>query len=136
MALVVPWKCGSILLWDITCPDIYVPSHLALAGSVAAEAEYLKRTKYQELDSVYLFVLQAIDTSRAFGPTAAAFSGQTVRRPVRGTQVYSLLQRVSVEVQRGNAAVILETLSWIICIVYLLVGFCYYFVVIVAFFIF
>ena len=28
----VPWKCGQSLVWDVTCPDTYAPSHLALAG--------------------------------------------------------------------------------------------------------
>ena len=45
----------------------YAPSHLALAGvvdgSVDVEAEYYMRTKYQELDSVNLFVALAIETS-------------------------------------------------------------------------
>ena len=43
------------------------------AGSVATETEYHKRTKYQELDYVYLFMLLAIETSGAFGSAAAAF---------------------------------------------------------------
>ncbi len=42
------------------------------AGNVATKAEYHKRTKYHELDSVYLFVPLAIETSGAFGPAAAA----------------------------------------------------------------
>ena len=38
---------------------------------MAAEAEYHKTTKYQELGSVYLFVHLAIETSGAFGSMAA-----------------------------------------------------------------
>ena len=49
-------ECGQSYLWYVTCPDTSTPSHLALAGvktgSVAAEAEYTKKTKYQELDSM------------------------------------------------------------------------------------
>lgn len=39
-----PWKCGCILVWDITCPDTFAPSHVLLpadgAGIVVNEAEY------------------------------------------------------------------------------------------------
>ena len=52
------------------------PSHLAVVdvqvGSVAAEAEYHNRTKYQELDSMYIFIPIAIKISGAFSPAAAA----------------------------------------------------------------
>ena len=37
------------------------------------EVEYHKRTKYHELDSVYLFVSLAIETSVALNPAGAAF---------------------------------------------------------------
>ena len=43
------------------------------AGSVAAEAEYNKHTKYQELDSMHHFMPLAIETTGACSPTAAAF---------------------------------------------------------------
>ena len=25
----VPWRSGSLLVWDSTCPDTFTPSHLA-----------------------------------------------------------------------------------------------------------
>ena len=63
-------ECSQLLVWDVTCPDTYAPSHLALIGvearRVAAEAEYHERTKYQELNSVYLFVPLAIETGCSF----------------------------------------------------------------------
>ena len=40
---------------------------------MAAEVEYHRITKYQELDSVYRIVPLAIETSGAFGPKAATF---------------------------------------------------------------
>ena len=43
------------------------------AGSVATEAEVHKRIKYQDLDSVYLFVPLAVETSGALGLAATAF---------------------------------------------------------------
>ena len=40
---IVPWKCGQLLVWDATCPDIFAPSYSAIAGqqvgAVAQQAE-------------------------------------------------------------------------------------------------
>ena len=50
---IMPWKCGRVLMWDVTCPDTYAPSHVGLAsreaGLVAAKAEQIKNRKYVEL---------------------------------------------------------------------------------------
>ena len=77
--MAIVWSHGSAggsLMWAVTCPDTYAPSHLALAGveagsvagvkadSVATEAEYHKRTKY---------LCAFFETSGPFGPAAAAF---------------------------------------------------------------
>ena len=29
---IVPWKCGQLLEWDATCPDIFAPSYSAIAA--------------------------------------------------------------------------------------------------------
>ena len=38
-ATVMPWKTGWVLVWDVTCPDTYAPSHISLttkeAGAVS-----------------------------------------------------------------------------------------------------
>ena len=74
-----------------------------------AEAEYHKRTKYQELDTVCLFVPLAIETLGAFSPAAAAFFtdlGKWVADKLEESWVYSfLLQHVAVEVQQVNVVV-------------------------------
>ena len=63
---------------------------------------------------MYLFVPQAIETSRAFGPAAIFFFidlGKRVADQLDKTRAYSfLLQHVAVEVQLGNTAAILGTL--------------------------
>ena len=56
--ILVPWKCSQLLVWDVTCPDIYAPTYFALAGVEAGH----KRTQYHELDSVNLIVPLAIET--------------------------------------------------------------------------
>ena len=55
-ATVMPWKTGRVLVWDVTCPDTYAPSHISMAtreaGAVAAQAEQRKRSKYAELEAI------------------------------------------------------------------------------------
>ena len=73
-ATIVPWKTGRVLVWDATCPDTFAPSHTHLAtreaGTVAAQAEQRKRTKYTELEASHHFVPVAIETTGVFGPEA------------------------------------------------------------------
>jgi len=63
-----PWSGGRYLVWDFTCPDTLAPSHLRssaqVAGSVAADAEARKVSKYAALVSSgeYIFSPVAIET--------------------------------------------------------------------------
>ena len=49
----VPWSHGRSLIWDVTIPDTlassYRPLAVSKAGAVAARAESLKESKYQQL---------------------------------------------------------------------------------------
>lgn len=115
----IPWKCGRMLVWDVTCPDTFAPSHVSLAadvtGAVADEAEHLKRMKYNDLDSVYCFAPLAIETSGVLGSSAREFfndlGGRIVTASGEPRSSFFLLQRISVEIQRGNCISILGTLS-------------------------
>ena len=115
----VPWKCGQLLVWDATCPDTFAPSYrrqaTSAAGKIAAAAEELKAGKYAHLDQVYLFNPVAIETSGALGPHTAAFLKDLGRRIHQETgearSSSYLLQRLSVAVQRGNAAAVMGTCS-------------------------
>ena len=97
-----PWSVGRPLVWDATCPD---------TGKVAELAEVKKDQKYSLLGATYLFTPVAIETSGAIGPRSRVFLRELGRRvrwesgEPRATSY--LLQRLSVAVQRGNAAVIL-----------------------------
>ena len=111
----VPWKSGRLLVWDATCPDTFAPSYLPTAasgvGEVAAAAEERKKRKYSHLDQCHLFVPVAIETSGVFGPETMEFLRELGRRlqPVSADHnsfIY-LIQRLSVAVQRGNAASVL-----------------------------
>ena len=114
-ASIVPWKCGKVLVWDATCPDTLAPSHSSLAvreaGAVAADAEYRKTQKYTHLSSSHNFVPIAVETLGVFGKDAHSFFKEVARRVKLATDddfaYQSLVQRISVAVQRGNAAAVL-----------------------------
>ncbi|KAL5474494.1 hypothetical protein EMCRGX_G026449 [Ephydatia muelleri] len=65
--LIVPWKCGQLLVWDASCPDIFAPSYSSIAaqlvGAVAQQAEDKKIQKYKHLDSCHFFTPVAIKTT-------------------------------------------------------------------------
>src|SRR5208282_388095 len=114
-----PWSNGRCLAWDFTCPDTLAPSHLNNAvngpGVVANEAENKKRSKYACLTSNFYFVPVAVETFGALGEEAGDFIHKLGRRITtvtgerRATEF--LLQRLSVAVQRGNAASVLGTVD-------------------------
>ena len=115
---IVPWKCGQLLVWDATCPDTFAPSYSAIAaqqvGAVAQQAEDRKMQKYKHLDSCHFFTPVAIETTGVFGPRTTEFLKELSHwlRQVSGeANSYAYLtQRLSVAVQRGNAASMLETM--------------------------
>ena len=111
----VPWSAGRPLVWDATCPDTYASSYRGRAtreaGCVAALAEEKKCGKYSHLAPSYIFQPVSIETSGAIGPSTYRFLKSLGRRvsqesgEPRATEY--LMQRLSVAVQRGNAAAVL-----------------------------
>ena len=118
-ASIMPWSRGRTLVWDVTCPDTFAPSHVRLAsgeaGLVAAQAEQRKNRKYAELLASHHFTPVAVETSGVFGPEAASFFkdlGHRLRLQSGDILSYShLVQQVAVAVQRGNAAAVLGTVG-------------------------
>ena len=111
----VPWRSGKLLVWDATCPDTFAPSFSVLASSeaglVAAQAEEKKRSKYLHLASDHSFTPVAIETSGVIGPQSLVFLHELGRRLEQTTgeansRAY-LFQRLSIAIQRGNAASVL-----------------------------
>ena len=115
----LPWKEGKCVIWDVTCPDSFAPSHLASssrdAGVVAEQAERAKHSKYSALQSKFHFVPVAVETTGVFGPEARVFLrdlGKCLKHTTSETEACShLLQRISVAVQRANCAAILGSLN-------------------------
>jgi hypothetical protein len=115
-----PWARGKYLVWDFTCPDTLAPSHLnrsaTASGSAAVMAEVKKRTKYGELANSgnYDFVPVAVETLGSWGPAAEQITAEIGGRIARLTgdlrSTAFLRQRISVAIQKGNAAAIQGTI--------------------------
>ena len=116
---VVPWRSGKLLIWDATSPDTFAPSYSSLAsadaGLVAARAEELKEAKYALLVPHHIFTPVAIETGGVVGPQSLAFIRELGRRLELVTgdanSFVHLLQRLSIAVQRGNAASVLGSID-------------------------
>ncbi len=109
------WYHGRVAVWDATCPDTFAPSYLPSAasgaGAVTAAAEERKKRKYSNLDLCHSFIPVAIETTGDFGPEIMEFLRELDRRlqlvSADHNSCTNLIQRLSVAVQRGNAASVL-----------------------------
>ena len=114
----VPWERGKPLVWDATVPDSLAHSYRSAAlsgsGAAAALAESKKVSKYARLSPSYTFTPVAIESFGTLGPQSRSF----VRSLGRRIRLYTgdenaglyLMQRLSVTVQCGNAALIMDAL--------------------------
>ena len=110
------WKHGMQLVWDVTCPGTLAPSYLHLtskeAGKAAEKAEKEKIQKYQELTHKYIVMPVAVETMGAWGHSSLKFVqeiGERMKMASGDKQAtFKLLQNISMEVQTGNIASILE----------------------------
>ena len=110
---------GKILVWDFTCPDTLAPSHVnqsaSLAGSAATLVDQGKRLKYAELASLIsiLFSPVSIETLGTWGPFAVDLCreiGSRLAQHSRELRSHQfLVQRLSIAVQRDNAASVAGT---------------------------
>jgi len=93
-------------------------SHLATtslqAGGAAASAARLKNVKYEEFARTYTFVPVAVETLGAWDAVGLGMMMDLGRRLTARTgdqrETFFLLQRLSVAIQKGNAASVLGTL--------------------------
>jgi hypothetical protein len=114
----VPWQNGKCLLWDATCVSTFAASHIGrtnrAAGAAAELAADRKREKYSGLVG-YLFVPLAVETTGCWCTEAKSFLNEVGRRlRDRGLDPRSgsfLVQRLSIAVQRGNAASVMGTFA-------------------------
>jgi hypothetical protein len=114
----IPWKNGKHLVWDVTCVDTmamsYIVGSMNSAGSAAAEAEKKKTRKYQQLVAGrFIFCPVAFETFGPWGPECKVFLtnvGKMIAERTGEMRASEFLrQRISIEIQRGNAACVLKT---------------------------
>lgn len=92
----------------------HLPGTSVRAGAAADAAEHLKRRKYAAIDSGYMFEPFGMETLGPWGPGAHTTFKELAKRLVDATGDQKagayLAQRISIAVQRGNAAGLLGTL--------------------------
>jgi hypothetical protein len=110
-----PWSKGKCLCWDATIVCTLAISHLpatsARAGAAATSAEIRKQDKYKCLSPNFLFAPLGFETLGPWGPEAKRLLstiGSRLRSLSGEPRAFDFLQqRVSIEIQRGNAASVL-----------------------------
>jgi len=114
----VPWARGMPLVWDATVWCTLAPSYVSVTsrepGAAANRAEAQKIHKYRTLQQHFLFFPVAIETLGCTGEKTTEFleelSAQLVRATGDQREKEFFLQRLSLCVQRGNAAAIMAEL--------------------------
>ena len=112
-----PWQAGKPLVWDATCVATLAPSNVRLSqqrpGAAASKAEDDKRQKYRDLEPNYHFTPLGFETMGQWGDTTLKFVDLLGSRlaQVSGEprSASYLRQRLSVAIQRGNAAAVRGT---------------------------
>ncbi|XP_031330809.1 uncharacterized protein LOC116161558 [Photinus pyralis] len=94
----VPWTKGQMLVWDATCTDSLAPSHVNLSsktgGAVAESAA---------VETLGPWCREARNFVECLGKRIASITGEP-----RATSY--LRQKISIAIQRGNAASVMGTL--------------------------
>jgi len=114
----IPWSVGKCLLWDVTVGDTVAKSYVAhsarTVGWVASKAKEKKIEKYNSLLGQYLFVPLSFETLGPWAPLAKKFVSDLGKRISRSTcekrSTLYLQQRLSIDIQRGNAISVMGTM--------------------------
>ena len=112
-----PWSGGKPLVWDVTCVSTLAQSHvqdsLLQPGAAASKAEEEKTRKYEDLTNNYCFTPLGFETTGHWGPTAISFIKDLGRLLFQASgeprSTAFLRQRLSIAIQRGNAAAVRGT---------------------------
>lgn len=114
----VPWSRGQMLAWDATCSDTLALSYIHLSssssGSVAELAAVNKSRKYSRLlEQNYIILPFAVETLGPWCSEAIQFVDRLGKLLVNATgeknsKIY-LKQRISLAIQRSNAACVMAT---------------------------
>ncbi|GAV09243.1 hypothetical protein RvY_18815 [Ramazzottius varieornatus] len=113
----VPWYQGKALAWDVTVVDTLARTYLQgstnQVGYAANQAEEKKRRKYEELEGRYLFCPVGFETYGVFGNEARELVEKIGKKVAARTgeprSLSFLKQKISIEIQTGNAACVFGT---------------------------
>ena len=116
---IFPWKLGKALVWDVTVVDTLAQSYVAatsqLAGAAADAAETRKQHKYEALQNRFIVQPVGFETMGSWGACARSFltdiGGRVMQVTGNQRAMEFLRQRVSIEIQRGNAAAVMGTVE-------------------------
>ena len=116
---IFPWKYGKALVWDVTVVDTLAQSYVAatsqLSGAAADAAEARKSGKYESLEQQFIVQPIGFENMGSWGAGARAFLtdvGSRVKQATGNPRAMEFLrQRVSIEIQRGNAASVMGTVD-------------------------
>jgi hypothetical protein len=117
-ATLVPWRLGRALVWDATCVDTFAQSHIqgtrSQAGAAADQAQVLKRRKYSSVIKDYEFAALAVETLGPWSADMKSFMRAMTKRLVDASGDHRagayLSQRISLAIQRGNAASVMGSM--------------------------
>ena len=112
-----PWHRGKPLVWDATCVSTLAASNVQQSqrepGSAATKAEEAKRVKYHDLSRDYHFVPLGFETLGHWGKSTVDFIRELGAKLASSTgeerSTVFLKQRLSIAIQRGNAAAVRGT---------------------------
>jgi hypothetical protein len=114
-ASIVPWGRGRNIAWDVTVADTFAASYLPLtsvcAGAAAERAAMLKIVKYEELARNHIFAPLACEVTGVWCEEAVEILQELGSRISAATgdkrETSFLFQRLSIALQKGNAACML-----------------------------
>jgi len=115
----LPWNSGRSATWDVTVVDTlwnaYVQQSAITSASAAETAADRKTTKYSSLSGTHDFFPAALKTLVPMSVSAREFLAQIGRRLTDATtdprETTFLFQRLSVAMQRFNAACLADTFT-------------------------
>ena len=114
-----PYSGGKCVVWDFTCVDTVCVSNLQLSvkgpGKAAQRAEGTKRRNYSDLATESSVQPIALETFGSWAPDSLKFMkslGEQIKiNNDEPKATYYLLQRISITLQRSNAASIIESMG-------------------------
>ena len=112
---IFPWKLGKALVWDVTVVDTLAQSYVVATSQLAGAAETRKQRKYEALQNRFIVQPVGFETMGSWGARARSFLTDIGSRVMQVTgnprAMEFLRQRVSIEIQRGNAAAVMGTVE-------------------------